>query len=88
MDLLTRPTMRSIVKSLPAAELTACAQDIVAWQDKGVLPEGHLRALAARLEGEIGIDDMSSLAQAEAAVLREATLRFIAQQTGLRADQP
>jgi len=78
--------MRSIVRALPVEELTACAQDVIGWQDKCVLQDGPLRSLAARLETETVIDEMSSLAQAEAAVLREAALRFTAQQTGLRAD--
>lgn len=87
MDLVSKITVRTIAKSLSAAELAACAQDAIAWQDKRDLPNGALRALAARLEAEAGIDDVSSLAQAEASVMREATLRFVAYQTGLRADQ-
>jgi hypothetical protein len=86
-NLLTRPTMRTIVKAMTAQDLAACAQDVISWQDKGVLAEGPLHALAARFVAETGIDEMSSMQQAEAAVLREASLRFIATQTGLRADQ-
>jgi hypothetical protein len=86
-DLLTRPTMRTIVKAMTAQDLAACAQDVISWQDKGVLAEGPLHALAARFVAETGIDEMSSMQQAEAAVLREASLRFIATQTGLRAAQ-
>jgi hypothetical protein len=86
-DLLARPTMRTIVKAMTAQDLAECAQDVISWQDKGVLADGPLRALAARFVAETRIDEMSSLQQAEAAVLREASLRFIAMQTGLRADQ-
>lgn len=86
-DLLTRPTMRAIVKTMTAEDLAACAQDVISWQDRGVLAEGPLHALAARFVAETGIDEMSSMQQAEAAVLREASLRFIATQTGLRVDQ-
>jgi hypothetical protein len=86
-DLLTRPTMRTIVKAMTAQDLAACAQDVISWQDKGVLAEGPLHALAARFVAETGIDEMSSMQQAEAAVLRETSLRFIATQTGLRVDQ-
>jgi hypothetical protein len=78
MSLKSRPTLRSIVNLMTADELAGCAQDIIAWQDKGVLQEGSLRALAARFEAEAGIDEMSSLAQAEAAVLREVAVRFLA----------
>jgi hypothetical protein len=86
-DLLTRPTMRSIARALTAQDLATCAQDVISWQDKGVLANGPLNALAARFVAETGIDEASSLQHAEAAVLREASLRFIATQTGLRADQ-
>jgi hypothetical protein len=86
-DLLTRPTMRAIVKAMTAADLAACAQDVISWQDKGVLTSGPLHALAARFVAETGIDEDSSMQQAEAAVLREASLRFVATQTGIRADQ-
>lgn len=86
-DLLTRPTMRDIVKAMTAQDLAARAQDVISWQDKGVLAKGPLHALAARFVTDTGIDEMSSLQQAEAAVLREASLRFIATQTGFRADQ-
>lgn len=86
-DLLGRPTMRTIVRAMSAADLAQCAQDVVSWQDKGVLADGPLHALAARFVAETGIDEMSSMQQAEAAILREASLRFIATQTGLRADQ-
>lgn len=87
MDLLSKTTVRSIAKALSAGELTTCAQEAICWQDKGMLPGSALRTLAARFEAEAGVDEMSSLAQAEASVLREAALRFIAHQTGLRADQ-
>ncbi len=70
-------SVRSIVKYLPDRTLAACAQEALGWKDTGTLPDGELRKLVARLEAETGIDDLSSLAQAEAAVLREATLRFI-----------
>lgn len=86
-DLLTRPTMRTIVKAMSAKDLAGCAQDVISWQDNGVLADGQLHALAARFVAETGIDEDSSMQQAEAAVLREASLRFIATQTGLRADQ-
>lgn len=86
-DLPTRPTMRAIVMAMAAEDLAACAQGVISWQDRGVLAEGPLHALAARFVAETGIDEMSSMQQAEAAVLREASLRFIATQTGLRADQ-
>lgn len=87
MDLRRHPTVRSIAKSLSAAELTTCAQEAICWQDRGILPGSALRTLAARFEAEAGVDEMSSLAQAEASVLREAALRFIVHQTGLRGDQ-
>lgn len=86
-DLLTRPTMRTIVRTLSAQDLAACAQDVISWQDKGVLAEGPLHALAARFVAETGIDEMSSMQQTEAAVLREASLRFIATHTSLRGDE-
>lgn len=85
--LLSRPTIRTIVKAMTAQDLATCAQDVILWQDKGVLADGPLHALAARFVVELGIDEMSSLQQAEAAVLREASLRFTAAQTGLRAAQ-
>lgn len=86
-DLRTPPTMRAIVKAMTTAELAACAQDVISWQDRGVLAEGPLHVLAARFVVETGIDEDSSMQQAEAAVLREASLRFIAAQTIFRADQ-
>jgi hypothetical protein len=85
-DLITRPTMRSIVNAMTALDLAAWAQDVISWQDKGVLVKGPLRALAARFVAETGIDEMSSMLQAEAAVLREASLRFIATQSGPLVD--
>ncbi|MYM92610.1 hypothetical protein [Duganella vulcania] len=84
--LLPRPTMRSIVKAMTAQDLAACAQDVISWQDKGILADGPLQALAARFVAETGISEMDSMQQAEAAVLREASLRFIAMQAGPRAD--
>lgn len=87
MDLLSKTTVRSIAKSLSAVELAKCVQEAICWQDKGMLPGSVLRTLAGRFEAEAGVDEMSSLAQAEASVLREAALRFVAHQTGLRADQ-
>lgn len=74
---VTQTAVRSIVKSLSDMTLAACAQEVIGRQDTETLPDGALRALAVRLKAEAGIDEMSSLAQAEAAVLREATLRFI-----------
>lgn len=32
-DLLTRPTMRTIVKAMTARDLAVCAQDVISWQD-------------------------------------------------------
>ncbi|MCU6502261.1 hypothetical protein LPN04_31150 [Rugamonas sp. A1-17] len=87
MDLLTPTTVKSLAKSLTGADLTKCVQDVILWQDKGDLPDGPLRAFAARLVAEARMDAMSSLAQAEAAVLREAAIRFATMSTGLRADQ-
>ncbi len=87
MDLLMPVTVKSLARSLTAEDLNACVLDVIAWQDKGELPDGALRVLAARLVGEARMDTMSSLAQAEAAVLREAAIRFGTHFTGLRADQ-
>lgn len=81
-------TTRSMAKAMSAQDLAACAQNVITWQDKGKLATGPLHSLAERFVTEIGIDEMSALQQAEAAVLREASLRFIALQTGLRADEP
>lgn len=86
-DLLNRPTMRAIVKAMTAEGLAACAQDVISRQERGVLADGPLHALAVRFVAETGIDEISSMQQAEAAVLREASLRFVATQTDLRADQ-
>lgn len=86
-QVLKRTSMRTIVKAMTAQDLAECAQDAISWQDRGVLTSGPLHALAARFVAETGIDEDSSMQQAEAAVLREASLRFIATQTGLRADQ-
>ena len=77
MDVLPRPTLRCDVKALTVGELLGCAKDAIAWQDDGVLQDGPLRALAARLEAETGIDEMSSLQQVEAAILREIAVRFV-----------
>lgn len=77
----------SVTRLLSDAELTACVQDLLTWQDKGGLPGAELRALAGRLEGEAGIDLHSSLEKVEVTVMREAALRFVAYQTGLRANQ-
>jgi len=89
MDLLPPITVKSLAKSLSVADLTACVQDVIKWQDTGKLPDDSpaLRAFSARLVDEARIDTMSALQQAEAAVLREAGIRFATLQTGLRADQ-
>jgi|GEM_PF-6536791 len=87
MDLFTPATVRGIVKSLSGAELTACAQAVIEWQNKHTLAEGTLHALAARLVAEAGVDAMSSLEMAESAVLRKVAIRFITMTTGLRADE-
>lgn len=78
MNMTTTVTPRTIVKAMAARDLVICAQEAISWQDKGKLQGTALRSLAARFEAEAGIDEMSALAQAEAAVLREATLRFVA----------
>ena len=80
-------TVRTIAESMSIMDLIACAPDVITWQDTDKLPDGALRAFAARLKVEAGVDDMSSLAIAETSVLRESTLRLIVSQTGLRADQ-
>lgn len=78
--------MRSIVHAMTDQELAQCAQGVISWQDKGTLADGPLHALAARFVAEIGIDEPSSLQQAETAVLRDASLRFVETVTGLRGD--
>lgn len=79
--------MKSVVKAMAAQDLAACVKDVIRWQDKGSIPPGPLHALASRLVEDTGIDEMSSMQQAEAAVLREASLRFLAAETGARPDK-
>lgn len=86
-QVLKRTSMRTIVKAMTTEDLAKCALDVISWQDKGVFADGPLHTLAARYVAETGIDEISSMQHAEAAVLREAALRFTAMQTGLRTDQ-
>jgi hypothetical protein len=85
-ELLTGATVHGIVNSLPIGDLVACVQDVIAWQEKDKSPGDALRALAARLRVEARLDSVASLEQAGPAVLREAALRLVALQTGLRVD--
>jgi hypothetical protein len=87
MDSLTKSNMSDFANALSPQDLTACVHEAFAWHDKGELPDGVLCALTAQFVAEAGIDSLSSLSQAANAVLREAALRFVALQTGLRADQ-
>lgn len=80
-------SITAVVEALTTQELVLCVRDVVRWQDEGLLGSGVLFELATKLMAEMGLDKMSSIQQAEAAVLREASMRFIAMQTGLRIDQ-
>lgn len=80
-------SITGMVEAMTAQELAVCVRDVIRWQDEGLLGSGVLFELATSLVAEMGVDKMSSIQQAEAAVLREASMRFIAMQTGLRIDQ-
>jgi hypothetical protein len=73
-----RVTVRSILKTVSDADVAECVRELIAWQDSDKLCGGALTALAERLVSETGVDEMSSLQHAEAAVLREAAVRFAA----------
>lgn len=86
MNLFSATNVLALANTLVAPDLAACVQDAIARQDTGELPEGPLRALAGRLVVECDVDERLSLAAAEAVVLREAALRFLAQFSGRRDD--
>lgn len=86
-DLLSNTAARAIANDLSPLDLAACAQETIVWQDSRVTPTGALRSLAARFQRELGLCEFPALELAEVAVFRECTLRYIAQQTGERADK-
>lgn len=73
-----RTNIRSIASDLTDQELALCVADVLKWRDRGILAEGPLHVLAARLVAETHIDEMSSMQLAEDAVMRETANRFIA----------
>jgi hypothetical protein len=50
----------------PGQIISPSTPSVILWQDKVDLPDGLLRAFAARLVAEVRMDTMSSLAQAKA----------------------
>lgn len=87
MDTRNSKGITGAVEALTLQELAVCVQDVIRWRDEGLLGSGVLFELATNLVAEMGVDKMSALQQAEAAVLRETSLRLIAMQSGLRGDQ-
>lgn len=75
--------LNGMVAALTAQQLVQCVQDVIRWQDDGLLGAGMLFKLATHSVTEMGLDRTSSMQQLEAAVLREASLRFVAMHTGL-----
>lgn len=72
-----KPT--ALVRAIPDADLRQLAREALSWQKTGMLVDGVLRELAARLVNEVGLDSDYALQHADSLVLAEAARRFAEQ---------
>lgn len=69
-------TVEQIVRGIPDAELKEAVAEMKALDETGVLPNGHVRALAHRLQHEAGLLADDARKVAHASVLRIAAFRW------------
>lgn len=76
---MAKETPISLTHVLNTKDLCRCVNDVLDWQKSGVLDHGSLRILAERIQDYLGCDESDALQHAEAAVLREAAIRYMPQ---------
>ncbi len=74
---MARQTPDTLARQFHTTDLCRCVEDVLSLHKDGTLKCGSLRILAEHIQILIPCDDDVALQLAEAAVLREASIRYV-----------